>query len=75
MINKKYYFKVGELVNIGSKIKAKRKELKLTQSEVAEKLGIARSTYTSYELEKIRLNSDILRKLDEILELNIFRKD
>lgn len=37
---------------IGSKLKTLRKERKLTQSELSEKLGLSRATISNYEIER-----------------------
>ena len=35
--------------NVGSKVKERRKELGISQTELAEKLGIKKSTLSQYE--------------------------
>lgn len=52
-----------------------RKKRNLTQSEVAEKLGVARNTYTSYETGDITPSLEIGIRIKQVLntqEDNIF---
>ena len=52
-----------------SKLKSKRKEMKYTQQQVADKLGISRSYYSDIENKKKMPNGSILFKLNEVLPL------
>lgn len=48
---------------LSERIKARRKELKLTQADVAKAVGIARVSYTQYELGETNPNGENLLKL------------
>ena len=48
---------------IGKSLKRFRKELKLTQTSVAEKLGILQQTYYKYENDKATPSADFVIKL------------
>jgi len=51
-------------------MKRRRKELKLTQADVASKVGIARSTYTNIERGQKNPSFAILLKIKEVLQVN-----
>ncbi|MFS0819018.1 helix-turn-helix transcriptional regulator [Lysinibacillus sp. 1P01SD] len=53
---------------IGKKIKDIRKERKITQKQLAEKLGNAESTIRMWELGKNHPSPDSLKKISEILD-------
>lgn len=56
-------------MNIGDRMKQRRKQLKLTADEVAEKIGVSRSNVYRYEkgdIEKLPL--EVLEPLSEILQ-------
>lgn len=56
-------------MNIGERIKNRRKELKMSADVVAEKLGVSRSTIFRYEKGDIeKLPTNILDDISEILE-------
>ena len=58
----------GVKVNIGQRMKLRRKELKITADAVAEKLGVNRATIFRYEKGEIeKLPVEILEPLSEIL--------
>jgi len=52
-------------------IKSRRKELKLTQEDMATKLNIKSSQYGRYELGKNEMSLDKLLKIGEILGLEV----
>ncbi len=52
-------------------IKSRRKELGLTQKNIADKLGIEGSQYSNYELDKSEIALDKLLQIGELLELEI----
>lgn len=55
-------------MNVGDRMKQRRKELKLTAEDVAEKIGVNRSTVFRYEKGEIeKLPIEILEPLSEIL--------
>lgn len=47
-----------------------RKEKGLTQQEVADYLKIDRSNYSKYELAKLEINIDMLRKLSKLYDVS-----
>ena len=51
------------MVNLGKRIKTLRTERKLSQTEVAERIGVSKSMVSSYELESRAPSYDILIKL------------
>ena len=53
-------------------IRKLRKERGLTQQQVANHLGIDRSTYAYYEGGRSRLNIDVLLHLSELYKVNIY---
>lgn len=55
--------------NIGLKIKERRKELGISQTELAEKLGIKKSTLSQYESGDINIPIQKLIILSTILEV------
>lgn len=52
--------------NIAKKLRMLRAEYNLTQSDVANKLGITQQTYSKYENQSANLDSDIIVKLCEL---------
>ncbi|WP_099329393.1 helix-turn-helix domain-containing protein [Clostridium paraputrificum] len=63
---------VNEFIKIGDKIKEIRKLRGLTQRDVAKKLNIPYSTYSNYENNNREPNKEILIKIAEILNVDIF---
>ena len=53
-------------------IRRLRKERRMTQQQVAEHLGIDRSTYAYYESGRSKLNIDVLINLSEFYEVNLY---
>ena len=53
--------------NIGSRIKARRKELGLTQEKLAEKMNVVKSTISAYENGNSRIDSEVIEELAETL--------
>ncbi len=53
-------------------LKKKRKELGLTQKDVASKAEISESSYKSIETERSTSNYEVLKRIANILELDIF---
>lgn len=51
-------------------IKKLRKSYNYTQKEVADKLGVDRSTYAYYESGRIRPDIDTIRKLSDIFKVH-----
>ncbi len=54
--------------DIGEKIRAKRKQLRLTQFDMADKLNIKRNTYARYETDTVP-PLHILKNIGEVLGL------
>ena len=52
-------------------IKAIRKKLGYTQEVVADVLGIARSTYTTYETKDIEIPFEVLEKLSDFFGVEL----
>lgn len=55
----------------GAKLKAYRKEKKLTQKELGEKIGVAHNTISSYENGTNEPEQDILFRLADVLGVSI----
>ena len=51
------------MVNLGARIRALRLEKQMTQTEVAQRVGISKAMVSSYELELRSPSYDILIKL------------
>ena len=58
-------------INLGNKIKQYRKLNNITQQELANKLGIARSTLSYYEKGEVEPNIYTLLKLSEIMNCSL----
>ena len=56
---------------ISERIKAARKECKLTQQQVADVLGLDRSTYSYYELGHLKPSVEVIIKLSAIFNVDI----
>lgn len=52
------------------RLKGERKKRKLTQVELADRLGVARSTYSGYETGKTEPDFDTLEKIANYLEVS-----
>ena len=53
------------------KIKQRRKERGFNQSHMTEQLGITSSAYSKIERGETKIDTDRLKKLSEVLELNL----
>lgn len=53
-----------------NKLKEKRDEAKLTQQEMATKLGIAQRSYASYELGERDMHTDMILKICSVLKIS-----
>lgn len=58
-------------MSFGSRLKEARKAKKLTQSEVASKLGIDDTTISKYENDKSEPDNETLKKLSALYECSI----
>lgn len=56
---------------ISERIKAARKECKLTQQQVADILGLDRSTYSYYELGHLKPSVEVVVKLSAIFNADL----
>lgn len=66
------YFRGKEEVemsaDIGKLIKLRRKELHMTQAQLAEKIGLADTgSISTYECDKVSVNADMLKSLSNVL--------
>ena len=59
---------VNDIVNIGNIIKTIRILFNYSQKEMAEKLGIAPSTYSGYETNYREPSKEIINKIEETAE-------
>jgi transcriptional regulator with XRE-family HTH domain len=57
-------------MSIGDRIREKRKELKFTQKELAEKIGKTESTIQKYETNVVEPSFSVLHKLSQALKNN-----
>lgn len=60
-----------KIVRIGSTLKAMRKNAKLTQVELAEKLNISRVNYTRYETDVSRPDYETLIALADFYNVSL----
>lgn len=58
-------------VKIGQKLKRLRTKLKLTQQEIADKIGISRSTYSHYEIGMSLITTLTLYTVCKVYNLSI----
>ena len=63
---------LNKLIEIGNIIKKYRKQLNLTQEQMATKLNIPRSTYANYENNTREANTETLFKISDVLGINVF---
>lgn len=57
---------------IGKKIKDRRKQCKITQIELAEKIGKTESSIRKYEKGLVSIPTDVLEKIAEVMETTPF---
>lgn len=62
--------KGGIPVTIGEKIKARRKELKMTTEELGRLIGVQRSAITKYEKNRVDLKSKQIQDIANALDIN-----
>jgi transcriptional regulator with XRE-family HTH domain len=55
---------------LGQRLARLRKERGLTQKQIAESTGLIQELVSSYELDKLRLNSDMILRFAEVLEVS-----
>lgn len=63
---------VNEIIKVGTNIKTLRKQKGLTQKNMASLLNIPSSTYSNYENNNREPGKEILFKISEILEVDIY---
>lgn len=61
----------SEKLEVGKKIKEFRKNKKITQNEISQKLGISRVSYIQYENGKRDIPFSLLPKICKILDIKI----
>lgn len=57
-------------MTIGEKIKARRKELKMTTEELGRLIGVQRSAITKYEKNRVDLKSKQIQDIANALDIN-----
>ena len=57
--------------DLGKRIAVSRKELELTQTQLAERLGIAQQTMAHYEGGSLRIAVALLKPLSHILDIRL----
>ena len=58
-------------MSIGSQIKSRRKELKISQEDLAKKIGVSRSAVSNWEIERNYPDLQIIVSLSEVLGLSL----
>jgi transcriptional regulator with XRE-family HTH domain len=56
--------------SLGQRLARLRKERGLTQKQVAESTGLIQELVSSYELDKLRLNSEMILRFSELLNVS-----
>ena len=59
------------MFNLGKKLKELRKSERLTQQQVAEKIGIPRVNYTRYETNAVRPDYETLLKIANFYDVSL----
>lgn len=62
---------VNDIIKVGSNIKMIRKDKKMSQKDMAKILNIPCSTYSNYENNNREPSAELLKKIAEILDVNI----
>jgi transcriptional regulator with XRE-family HTH domain len=62
---------INDFFRFGDKLKEKRKELSLTQEQMADKLGLKTSTYGNYETNKREPNSETIKNIADKLGMDV----
>ncbi|MBA4543434.1 MULTISPECIES: helix-turn-helix domain-containing protein [Thermoactinomyces] len=58
-------------MDLGTRLKALRNKAKLSQKDLAEKLGINRVTYSQYEVNRREPDIDTLQKIADFYEISL----
>lgn len=59
-------------MHTGDKIKLYRKEKGLSQEQLAQQIGVTKSTVSKYELGHLDISLEVLHKIADILEVPFF---
>lgn len=62
---------INEIIKVGNNIKKIRKQKNISQKDMAKKLNMPSSTYSNYENNNREPNAATLRKIADILDVNI----
>lgn len=62
---------VNDIIKVGSNIKMIRKDKKMSQKDMAKILNIPCSTYSNYENNNREPSAELLKKIAEVLDVNI----
>jgi phage transcriptional regulator len=66
-----YYIRGEKIMNVGERIKLRRKELKISADTLAERVGVSRSTIFRYEKGDIeKVGPEVLKKISETLNIS-----
>lgn len=63
---------LNNIIQVGNRLKDLRKQNHLTQSEMADKLNLARSTYANYESNKRMPSEEVLKDIANLFNVNLF---
>jgi len=59
------------MTNLGSRIQELRKQIGLTQLQLAKKIGISHTQMARYEIKDVQPPADVLKKLANIFDVSI----
>lgn len=62
---------MGRKIRLGQYISARRKHMRLTQEELADKVGVSKSAIAKWETNGGLPDRDNLRRLAEIMEVSV----
>ena len=62
---------INEIIKVGNNIKRIRKQKNISQKDMAKKLNMPSSTYSNYENNNREPNAATLRKIADILNVDI----
>ncbi|HCW53530.1 MAG TPA: XRE family transcriptional regulator [Clostridium sp.] len=62
---------VNDIIKVGNNIKRIRKDKKISQKDMAKMLNIPSSTYSNYENNNREPSAKLLKKIADILDVNI----
>lgn len=61
----------GFYEELGLRLKLARNKYEFTQEELAEQIGIPRSTYASYETSRVRVPADIVWRISIVFGIRV----